>query len=94
MKPSQIRPISDLKNRAKELVDEVATSGHSVVITQNGRPRVVVMGVAEHERLNDSLVMMKLLASGVEAQRHSRKRHSTAEVRKLARAALARASRR
>lgn len=90
MKASSIRPITELKNRTKQLVQEVSDSGQSVVITQSGRPKVVVMGIEEHDRLNDTLLMLKLLAHGQEVQRSSGKRYSTAEVRKLAHAALAR----
>jgi len=89
MKASSIRPITDLKNRTKQLVQEVSETGQSVMITQNGKPRVVVMGVEEHDRLNDTLSMLKLLAHGLEVQRQGGKRYSTAEVRKLAHAALA-----
>jgi antitoxin (DNA-binding transcriptional repressor) of toxin-antitoxin stability system len=39
MKAANVRPITDLKNRTKELVGEVADSGQPVVITQNGKPR-------------------------------------------------------
>ncbi len=94
MKASSIRPISELKNRTKQLVQEVSDSGQSIVITQSGKPKVVVMGVEEHDRLNDTLIMLKLLAHGQEVQRKSGKRYSSAEMRKLAHAALARAQRR
>ncbi len=93
MKASSIRPITELKNRTKQLVQEVSDSGQSVVITQNGKPKVVLMGVEEHDRLNDTLLMLKLLAHGQEVQQGG-KRYSTAEVRKLAHAALARARKR
>jgi prevent-host-death family protein len=92
MKPSNIRPISDLKNHARQLVEEVAKGGGALVITQNGKPQAVMMGVVEHERLNDALLMMKLLAHGQEVQRQTGSRYSTAEVRRLAKAALARAA--
>lgn len=94
MKPSNVRPISDLKNHARQLVEEVTRSGDALVITQNGKPKVVVMGVAEHERLNDALLMMKLLAHGQEVQRRTGSRYSTADIRRLAKAALARAAQR
>ena len=93
MRASSVRPITDLKNRTKQLVQEVSETGQSVVITQNGKPKVVVMGVEEHDRLNDTLVMLKLLAHGQAVQRRSGRRYSTGEVRKRAHAALARARR-
>ena len=91
MKASSIRPITDLKHRTRQLVQEVSDSGQSLVITQSGKPKVVLMGVEEHDRLHDTLVMLKLLAQGQEVQRRGGKRYSTADVRRLAQAALGRA---
>ena len=91
MKTSSIRPITDLKNHTKQLLQEVADSGQSVVITQNGRPKVVVMGVEEHDRINDTLLMLKLLAHAHSVQQSGGERYSTAEIRKIGRAALDRA---
>lgn len=42
MKAVNVRPITDLKNHTKELVREVA-EGEPVVITQSGKPRVVMI---------------------------------------------------
>jgi len=52
MKAVNVRPITELKNRTKALIREVVEGGQTVVITQNGKPRVVVMDVAEHDRLH------------------------------------------
>lgn len=81
MKAVNIRPITELKNRTKALVGEVAESGQSVVITQNGKPRVVVMGAVEHDRLQDTLAMLKLLAQSVDSLARSGKGFSSAEAR-------------
>ena len=94
MHSARIRPITDLKNKARELVQEVSESGHSVVITQNGRPKVVVMDVGEHDRLQDALAMLKLLAESVESLKRTGRTHSTAEVRRRATAVLRAAGRR
>ena len=51
MKAANVRPITDLKNCAKELVRTVSESGQSVIITQNGKAKVVVMDVEQHDRL-------------------------------------------
>jgi len=94
VKASRVRPITDLKNRTKELVHEIADSGEAVVITQNGRPKVVVMDVKEHDRLHDTLAMLKLL---VQSQDHLAKTgqvHTSADVRRRARIVLERARRR
>lgn len=92
MKAANVRPITDLKNRTKELVREVADGGQPVVITQNGKPRVVLMDVEQHDRLQDTLAMLKLLAQSQVSLAQTRRVHSTAEVRRRARAALEKAA--
>lgn len=92
MKAANIRPITDLKNRTKELVREVADGGEPVVITQNGRPRVVLMDVEQHDRLTDTLAMLKLLAQSQVSLARTGRALSTPAVRRLARAALAKAA--
>lgn len=92
MKASNVRPISDLKNRAKELIHEVATTGQTVVITQNGKPRSVLMDVKVYDRLREALAMLKVLAQSQESLTGGRA-HSTANVRAAARSVLKRARR-
>ena len=92
MKAASVRSITDLKNHTKELVQEVADGGQPVVITQNGRPKVVVMDVEQHDRLQDTLAMLKLLAQSQDSLKKTGRVHSSAEVRRRARAALRKAS--
>jgi prevent-host-death family protein len=89
MKAANVRPITDLKNRTKALVREVSDSGQPVVITQNGKPTVVLMDVDQHDRLQDTLVMLKLLAQSQASLTRTGRVYSTADVRRRARAALA-----
>jgi prevent-host-death family protein len=92
MKAANVRPITDLKNRTKELVQEVADSGQTVVITQNGKPRVVLMDVDQHDRLQETLAMLKLLAQSQDALSRTGRGFSTADVRRRVKAAVAKAS--
>lgn len=94
MKASNVRSITELKNRTKELVREVADGGQPVVITQNGHPRVVLMDVEQHDRLQDTLAMLKLLAQSQTSLTQTRRVYSTAEVRRRAKAALEKAAKR
>ena len=89
-----MRPITDLKNHTKELVQEVADSGQSVIITQNGKPKVVVMGIEQHDRFQETLAMLKLLAQSQDALTRTGRVYSGSEVRRRARAAIEKASRR
>ena len=94
MKAANVRPITDLKNRAKELVRDVSESGQSVVITQNGKAKVVVMDVEQYDRQQDTLAMLKLLAQSQESLARTGRTYSTADVRRRARAVLDKASNR
>ena len=94
MKAANVRPITDLKNCAKELVRTVSESGQSVIITQNGKAKVVVMDVEQHDRLQDTLAILKLLAQSQESLIRTGRTHSSAEVRRRARAVLDKASNR
>ena len=94
MKAVNVRPITDLKNRTKEMIREVVDGGQPIVITQNGKPRVVMMAAAEHDRLQDTLAMLKLLAQSQDSLAKTGRRFTSAEVRRRAKAALAHARRR
>lgn len=92
MKAANVRPITDLKNRTRELVQEVSEGGQPVVITQNGRPKVVVMDVKQHDRLQETLALLKLLTQSQESLLRTGRTYSTAEVRRRGRAALEKAA--
>lgn len=94
MKAANIRPITELKNHTKELVRDVSESGQSIIITQNGKAKVVVMDVQQHDRLQDTLAMLKLLAQSQESLARTGRTHSTADVRRRARAVFDKASNR
>jgi len=93
MKAVNVRPITELKNRTKALLREVVESGQPVVITQNGKPQVVVMDAAEHDRLQDTLAMLKLLAQSVDSLARTRT-SSSADVRRRAKLAADKARQR
>lgn len=92
MKAANVRPITDLKNHAKELVREVSEGGQPVLITQHGKPKVVVMDVKQHDRLQDTLAMLKILAQSQDVLAKTGRTYSSAEVRRRAKAALKKAS--
>jgi prevent-host-death family protein len=91
MKAANVRPITDLKNRAKDLLREISEGGEPVVITQHGRPKVVIMDVRQHERMLETLAMLKLLAQSQDVLAKTGRTYSTAEVRRRAKAALRKA---
>jgi prevent-host-death family protein len=50
--------ITDLKTRAAELVKQVNEEGRTLVVTQNGTARVVVIDAAEFDRMQNALALL------------------------------------
>ncbi len=55
-----IKPITYLKNRTADVVQRV-NEGQTLVITQNGEAKMVVMGVEEYDRLQNALALLKIV---------------------------------
>jgi prevent-host-death family protein len=62
MRASAVKPITYMKTHSAELIAEVNKKRSPVVITQNGAPRAVVMDVQSYERIQDALMLLKLIA--------------------------------
>lgn len=59
---SDIKPISWLKNNAKQLIESVDETGNPMVITQNGEAKAVVMNVRAYDQMQESLALLRMLA--------------------------------
>lgn len=59
---SDIKPISWLKNNAKQLIESVNETGNPMIITQNGEAKAVVMNVREYDQIQESLALLRMLA--------------------------------
>ena len=57
-----IRSITDLKRNTTEIIDQIHSTGRSVVVTINGRAEVVLVDAAEYENMTAALLMRKLVA--------------------------------
>jgi len=55
-----IKSITYLKNQTTDVVQRVS-EGRTMVITQNGEARMVIMGVEEYDRLQNALALLKIL---------------------------------
>ena len=58
-----IRPISDLRNRAKEIFDLRARENQPVFITKNGHGELVVMSQQHYDQLEARLELHEKLAA-------------------------------
>jgi prevent-host-death family protein len=94
MRATSARPITDLKTHTKDVVGEAVRTGEPILITQNGRARVVVMDARRHDDMQATLSMLKLLAQSQESLARGEKTYSSQDVRRRAHAALRRAARR
>lgn len=61
---SQVRPISQLKAHAAEILLDLAQRREPMVITQNGEARAVLMDVVSYEEIQSTMALLKLLALG------------------------------
>ncbi len=59
-----IKPISYFKAHASEVIKEIHENHQTMVITQSGEPKVVIQDVAEYDRIQNSLAMLKIVAQG------------------------------
>lgn len=61
---TSIKPISYLKSNAADIVKEFATNPETLIITQNGEAKMVVMDIHEYEKQQETLALLKLIALG------------------------------
>jgi prevent-host-death family protein len=61
-----IQPISYVKANASEVVDRVCETGEPVIVTQNGRARVIIQDLKTYERTQETLAILELARQGDE----------------------------
>ena len=62
---SQIRPISYLKAHAAEIVRNLAKQHEPLVITQNGKAKVVIQDIESYEQTQQTINFLKILSLGI-----------------------------
>jgi prevent-host-death family protein len=87
-----VKPITYLKNHTADLVRNVSEEGKSVLITQNGEAKVVVMDVETYDRWRDAMALLKLVAQS-EADVTAGRTVSQKEALQRAQAAIEKATR-
>ena len=61
---SRIKPISYLKAHASEIVCTLGDQGEPLVITQNGKAKVVLQDIDSFEKTQETMALLKILALG------------------------------
>lgn len=63
---ADIKPVSYLKLRPAELLQQVNETHRPIVITQNGEPRGVLQDTESYENMRNALSLLKLMAQSEE----------------------------
>jgi prevent-host-death family protein len=53
--PMNTAPVSEVRDKLSDIVEDVATTGTEWVITRHGKPVAVMLGIDEYESLIESL---------------------------------------
>lgn len=61
---THVKPISVLKAKSAEILEQLAEDGQPLLITQNGEAKAVLQDVAAYEQQQETLALLKVLALG------------------------------
>jgi len=61
---SDIKPVTYLKSRAADLLNQINETHRPVIITQNGEPRAVLQDPQSYENMRNAIGLLKLLSAG------------------------------
>jgi len=61
-----IKPVSDFRANAAELIEQVRRSGRPLVLTQRGHSAAVVLGVADYERMVEEIELLSDVRTAVQ----------------------------
>ena len=61
-----IKPISYLKAKTAEIINNVNENQQSIIITQNGEAKAVIQDIKSYENLQNSLTLLKLIVQSEE----------------------------
>jgi len=82
---SDIKPVSEFRANAAELIAQVKTTGRPLVLTQRGHSAAVVLDVAEYERMIEEIELLSDVykaAEQIDAGQGISNRAAKAELRK------------
>lgn len=92
MRATRVRPITDLKTHTNDVLDEAVRTGEPILITQNGRARVVVIDAKRYDDAQATLTMLKLLAQSQESLARGDKTYTGEQMRRRAHSTIARSA--
>ncbi len=67
-----IKPVTYLKSKAADLLNQINKTHRPVIITQNGEPRAVLQDPKSYENMRNAIGLLKLIAQGESDVRNDR----------------------
>jgi prevent-host-death family protein len=61
---NDIKPVTYLKSRAADLLNQINETHRPVIITQNGEPRAVLQDPESYENMRNAIGILKLISQG------------------------------
>lgn len=61
---SDIKPVTYLKTRVADLLNQINETHRPVIITQNGEPRAVLQDPKSYEDMRNAIGILKLISHG------------------------------
>jgi len=71
---NDIKPVTFLKSRAADLLNQINDTHRPVIITQNGEPRAVLQDPKSYENMRNAIGILKLISEGEANVREGRVR--------------------
>jgi prevent-host-death family protein len=59
-----IKPVTYLKSRAADLLNQINETHRPVIITQNGEPRAILQDPKSYENMRNAIGILKLISRG------------------------------
>jgi prevent-host-death family protein len=67
-----IKPVTYLKSKTADLLNQINTTRRPVIITQNGEPRAVLQDPKTYEDMRNAIDLLKLISQGESDVRNGR----------------------
>ena len=61
---SDIKPVTYLKSKAADLLNQINETHRPVIITQNGKPRAVLQDPESYQNMRNTIGLLKLISQG------------------------------
>jgi len=61
---SDIKPVTYLKSKTADLLNQINMTHRAVIITQNGEPRAVLQDPESYENMRNAIGILKALSQG------------------------------